>query len=74
MKFQITPLPEQPKKRAEMILKAEYSKIFCFSVFSYHQPKQGISVILSAAGKNNNLDSFFPVSHWRFILFSISKL
>lgn len=57
--FQITPLPGQPKKRAEMIVMVEYSKIFCSLVFFCHQPKQGVSAILHAAGENSILDLCF---------------
>jgi len=59
MMFQITPSPGQPKRRAEVILMAEQSKILCSPVFSHHQAKQGICVTLSNAGKTNNLDFFF---------------
>lgn len=75
-RFQITPLLGKPKKRTEMIILAEYSKILCIPFSTYHQPKQGISAILLVEGKSSNMIlpfSFFPVAHCRFILFGISQ-
>lgn len=59
MRFQITPLPRQPKKKAEMILIAEYSKKLPFPCLFVSSAKAEYFCILTAAGKNSNLDYFF---------------
>lgn len=58
-----------------MIVMVEYSKIFCSVVSSCHQPKQGVSAILRAAGENSILDLFFfSLCPLEIVLLSVSKL